>query len=181
MNSTKKGFTLIELLVVVLIMGILAAIALPQDQIAIEKTRMSGALSNVRVFAAAIERYRLATGNNPKSFDELDVNLPGTISMYQNLISIGKFVYHIDYTNNTFVARYLPSSNYSNWGESDALIAYWFGQDIRTTSDILSGNSLICAVKIATAKENVFTKICFALGASDAKKLSLAGYMHYKL
>ena len=57
-----SGFTLIELLVVVLIIGILAAIAVPQYQKAVTKSRFAEAMSNLRTIAEADKVCRLAGG-----------------------------------------------------------------------------------------------------------------------
>ena len=64
-NKNRKGFTLIELLVVVLIIGILAAIALPQYYTAIQVTKAKGYMNTVKAIADAAERYALTNGEYP--------------------------------------------------------------------------------------------------------------------
>ncbi|MGN0024210.1 MAG: type IV pilin protein [Candidatus Avelusimicrobium sp.] len=60
-----KGFTLIELLVVVLIIGILAAVAFPQYQVAVEKSRATEVMVLLRSMRTAIESYQMETGLPP--------------------------------------------------------------------------------------------------------------------
>ncbi len=52
---TQKGFTLIELLIVVAIIGILAAIAIPQFSAYRQKAYNSAALADARNFKTAME------------------------------------------------------------------------------------------------------------------------------
>ena len=86
-NDNSMGFTLIELLVVVLIIGILAAVALPQYQKAVTKSRLAALKNIVESTAQAAETYYLANGDYPKYFDELDIELPTPVSSYSRDVS----------------------------------------------------------------------------------------------
>ena len=77
---TTHGFTLIELLVVVLIIGILAAVALPQYQLAVDKSRLSKLLSMVQAVKKAQVAYDLENGTYTDNWNDLSLSFPGTIS-----------------------------------------------------------------------------------------------------
>ena len=74
--KNKQAFTLIELLVVVLIIGILAAVALPQYQKAVEKARAATIFPLLKAVGEAQENYYLANGTYATSFDDLTVDIP---------------------------------------------------------------------------------------------------------
>ena len=62
-KNNCQGFTLIEMLVVVLIIGILAAIALPQYKMAVTKAKVAAILPIMRAWKDALMEYKLQHGD----------------------------------------------------------------------------------------------------------------------
>lgn len=69
----NKGFTLVELLVVVLIIGILAAMAMPAYFKAVERARAAEADTMLGTVVNAQARYKMKTGNFATKWTSLDV------------------------------------------------------------------------------------------------------------
>ncbi len=73
----KQAFTLIELLVVVLIIGILAAVALPQYERAVMRSRYATLKAATNALYTAEQVYFLANGQYTDNLTALDIDLPG--------------------------------------------------------------------------------------------------------
>lgn len=90
MKINKKGFTLIELLVVVLIIGILAAVALPQYRRAVEKSKAAEALTILKSASQSVELYYMLHNDYPKNATDFGFEFPsltGNTQFIPNSIS----------------------------------------------------------------------------------------------
>lgn len=74
----QKGFTLVELMIAVIVIGILAAIALPAYQDYVRKARRADAMDSLMFIQNLQEKYR---ANNPNYGTLAQIGFTGTTSV----------------------------------------------------------------------------------------------------
>ena len=71
LNKSSKGFTLVEIMIVVVIIGLLAAMAIPAFQKVRTNSQDKAVLNNARQLSAAADQYFLENGVSTASLNEL--------------------------------------------------------------------------------------------------------------
>ena len=138
-HRNEKGFTLIELLIVVAIIGIIAAIAIPNLLNAIQRGKQKRTMSDIRSVGTACETYAIDNGYPPRETG-------GTVASLQNELEP------------TFI-RKLPTLD--AWKNAMLYIATASGDEYTVQSKAKGGGGSACTSKV----NSQFTEsICFSNG-----------------
>ena len=85
----KDGFTLVEIMIVVVIIGVLAALAIPAYTKVQQTSLKNSVLNDLRVIASAADQYFLENGATSVAVPDLNIYLhmaPTDASSYSNLL-----------------------------------------------------------------------------------------------
>lgn len=75
--KAKNGFTLVEILIVVVILGILAAIVIPQFTEASTEARLASLKTDLQTLRSQIELYKIQHNDIPPSLDNFEDQMTG--------------------------------------------------------------------------------------------------------
>ncbi|MCH8270126.1 MAG: prepilin-type N-terminal cleavage/methylation domain-containing protein [Planctomycetes bacterium] len=113
-NQVRKAFTLIEILIVVIILGILAAIVVPQFTSATEEAQISNMQSTLQTIRNQIELYRV---RNNGQYPDFLVGLGGGWGDPNAALAAAQGLRGVDYLRSDPVnprTAFLQAA--SNWG-----------------------------------------------------------------
>lgn len=165
-RNTRRGFTLIELLVVVLIIGILAAVAVPQYRLATEKAKAERMMPLLRTIWNAQNAYYLANGSYATTWEQLDID-PPTGKVTQDTSDRKTQTY----TNKQSITLFLPTDYPSVQARPNTDIDYfleWY----------YINKKLWCRAQEDTSLGN---KICQSLANNTTASAYSNGYYGYSI
>ena len=175
-KNNNKGFTLIELLVVVLILGILAAMAMPQYFKAVERSRMTEAVTLLSNIATAQQRKYLQINAYAKDYRGLDVapaGASGAVFYTKGDVAKGTsgngFAITLS-SEKTYTAGKATATREANGKSNDAGLNYqynlvrYYASDLTTCNGTNKNGQALCAdfCGIDTPKAS-----CCSDGSSD--------------
>ncbi len=171
-SCLPKGFTLIELLVVVLIIGLLAAVAVPQYQKAVLKANLSKAIPLVETLYTAQQAYKLANGDFAEDVDDLDVAIPVNESCTKDQTG-GKSIYQCNYGTIGMYDTY-ANVQYLPVGEPVAYLHYL--RDLETNTGTRKAGERWC---FARPGNTLAQQVCVSMGGTLDN--SDRSWMRYKI
>ena len=144
-----NGFTLIELLVVVLIIGILSAIALPQYQVAVEKSKVSTLLPLLSTLATAQQAYYLANNTYASNLEDLGIEIPGA-----NLLE----------SASRYTFSYYTTTQGQHFGISSDSGQVYAGPYLFQFNMVIQSKDTLCYAK---SDSKVAVQVCKSLGVTS--------------
>lgn len=154
MTRKNKGFTLVEILIVVIILGILAAIVIPQFTNASEDARKSALASDLQSLRSQIELYKIQHHDRGPNIDEngdedpdaanFVLRLTGTTNNWGEIVAAGtegaKGPYMQDFPSNPFADTGVQQTvSLADDNPADASEAgWWYDKDTGTIEPTVS-------------------------------------------
>ena len=152
-QMTTQGFTLIELLVVVLIIGILAAVAVPQYQKAVIKARGAEAVSMLKTIVQAQETYYLANGRYSEDLSKLDIEVPA--HLIEPVDENGKEIMQPHYAYRCWSLACGAETSHADWPSYEFMFQH---------TDQFKRGRYFCRVHPSENKSEMAQSICAAMG-----------------